>query len=164
MELAESNSITASDANSVTSIVTEIAEECKTINESLTFFSEFITIYQESNTSIAGIANMTNLLSLNASIEAARAGDNGRGFAVVAEEIRNLANSTKELITENEKQAADAIPKINASVDYIKTLLSSISIMNERIANIAATTEKISSKSDSIRSLSNHIQDDVKAL
>ena len=164
MELAESNSITASDANSVTSIVTEIAEECKTINESLTFFSEFITIYQESNTSIAGIANMTNLLSLNASIEAARAGDNGRGFVVVAEEIRNLANSTKELITENEKQAADAIPKINASVEYIKTLLSSISIMNERIANIAATTEKISSKSDSIRSLSNHIQDDVKAL
>ena len=68
------------------------------------------------------------------------------------------------MITENEKQAADAIPKINASVEYIKTLLSSISIMNERIANIAATTEKISSKSDSIRSLSNHIQDDVKAL
>ena len=164
MELAESNSITASDANSVTSIVTDIADECKTINESLTFFSEFVTIYQESNTNIAGIANMTNLLSLNASIEAARAGDNGRGFAVVAEEIRNLANSTKELITENEKQAADAIPKINASVEYIKTLLSSISIMNERIANIAATTEKISSKSDSIRSLSNHIQDDVKAL
>ena len=164
MELAESNSITASDANSVTSIVTEIAEECKTINESLKFFSEFITVYQESNTSIAGIANMTNLLSLNASIEAARAGDNGRGFAVVAEEIRNLANSTKDLITENEKQAADAIPKINASIDYIKTLLSSIAVMNERIANIAATTEKISSKSDSIRSLSNHIQDDVKTL
>ena len=164
MELAESNSITASDANSVTSIVTEIAEECKTINESLKFFSEFITVYQESNTSIAGIANMTNLLSLNASIEAARAGDNGRGFAVVAEEIRNLANSTKDLITENEKQAADAIPKINASIDYIKILLSSIAVMNERIANIAATTEKISSKSDSIRSLSNHIQDDVKTL
>lgn len=164
MELAEANSVTAVDANNVTEVVTEITDECQAINESLKLFSEFVKLYKESNLNVADIANKTNLLSLNASIEAARAGETGRGFAVVAGEIRNLANSTKELIEENDKQAANTVPKINDSVEYIKKLLASITVMNDRISNIAATTEEISAKSDNIRSFSNDIKEAVKSL
>lgn len=57
---------------------------------------------------ISGIANKTNILSLNASIEAARAGDQGRGFSVVAGEVRNLAAQTAK----SSKEIADTIVKI----------------------------------------------------
>jgi len=164
MELAEANAITADDTNNVTNIAAEVMEQCETITESLKLFAEFVEVYKEGNNNIAGIAGKTNLLSLNASIEAARAGEAGRGFAVVAGEIRNLANSTQELIEKNDQQAADTIPRINESIELIKGLISSISSMNDRISNIAATTEEISAQSDNIRNLSNDIQDAVREI
>lgn len=125
---------------------------------------EFSDLYVESNQNIAGIANKTNLLSLNASIEAARAGEMGKGFAVVAGEIRTLASSTKDLIEVNDKQAAETLPKIKESIELIKGLLDSISVLNERVVNIAASTEEISAQSDTIRYMSDGIQDVVNTI
>ena len=163
-ELTKANDITAEDAGNVAQVVSEIITECEIIGKSLQLFVEFSDLYTESNRNIAGIANKTNLLSLNASIEAARAGEMGKGFAVVADEIRGLASSTKELIDANEKQAADTLPKIKESIELIQGFLSRIYALNERVTNIASTTEEISAQSDTIRSLSDTIQDAVNEI
>ena len=134
------------------------------VRESLAGFYDFIEAYQTSNSDIAQIANKTNLLSLNASIEAARAGEAGRGFAVVAGEIRNLANSTKDLIVENDKKAKETIPSIEACLAMISSLLDSVSEMSERVTNIAATTQEVSAQSDTIRGLSEEIKDNIVSV
>ncbi len=164
MTLAEANTTIAGDATEITKVVADLSAECEKIKDSLGFFYEFVEVYKSSNDDIAGIANKTNLLSLNASIEAARAGEHGKGFSVVAGEIRNLATSTKNLIEENNQQAEDTVPKITASVEGIKNLITRIEVMNDRISSIAATTQEVSAQSDTIRELSNEIQEAVKNI
>ncbi len=90
---------------------------------------------------VDNIAAQTNLLALNASIEAARAGEHGRGFAVVAEEIRKLAETTKESLG-SMRGFVDAI-KVNASdgINSMNNTLRSTNDMSEQIDVISKTMD-----------------------
>ena len=141
-----------------------ISDLCENLNESVGIMSDFINVYKKSNEDISSIAGQTNLLSLNASIEAARAGEQGRGFAVVAEEIRNLSDSTKDLLSQNDQKAEAILPKVGESMDAIKNLIERINEMTEKVATIAANTEEISSQTTYVQEMTGNLRDDVEQL
>ena len=162
--LSQANDVTAQDSTEIASIVQETVSACTKLQESLGVFSEFIDVYKQSNNSISDIAGQTNLLSLNASIEAARAGEQGRGFAVVATEIRNLSNSTSELITKNTENANDIIPQIQVSIKAIQKLVEDITNVGERITNIASSTQEISAQTETVSSLAEHLKEEIQKV
>lgn len=163
-QLGDANETSANEATTLAQHIQEISNFCQELNSSLATISDFINIYKASNEDISSIAGQTNLLSLNASIEAARAGEAGRGFAVVASEIRELSDSTKNLIVENDAKAEEIIPKINASIDSIKDLIENINEMNEKVATIAATSEEISSQTSCVQSMADELRDAVENI
>ncbi len=163
-ELNAANEASARQATELAQNIQDISDFCNELNTSLSTMSDFIEIYQKTSGDISEIANQTNLLSLNASIEAARAGDQGKGFAVVASEIRNLASSTQELIVGNTRQAEETIPKINASMDLIRRLIGDMNSMTERVATIAANTEEISAQTDNIQNMSEDLKQAVDSV
>ena len=139
---------------------------------------EAINTLQEKSREIAGITKVitdismqTNILSLNASIESARAGAAGKGFAVVAEEIRNLAQQTQEAVenisviiedvVQNTLNAAQAMDEstelVNSGMDYIKaagessrTVTEATDSMTAKIGGIDLLTRDVANYSEKI--------------
>ena len=121
-----SNGVTASAsegerlANQTTQSMDEINTQVNLINESITVIDQ--------------IAFQTNILSLNAAVEAATAGEAGRGFAVVAAEVRNLAARSAEAAKEIKTIVENATKKANQGKDIANNMISGYKDLNENIS------------------------------
>jgi methyl-accepting chemotaxis protein len=177
----ESQTVVGNSLEAINNLATEVSEIGTLISGLHSTTSNISNVIDV----IKGIADQTNLLALNAAIEAARAGEQGRGFAVVADEVRTLAQRTQDstieieeiinqlqseasnantMVTGTQKRADDSIDgahQIELSLTSIVTAVSDINLMIEQIATAAeeqvSVTEDINKNVNDIDKKSSEI-------
>ena len=166
-------------------IITEAKSQMATIDESTVVVNELVTKLAKQTEEINNISHVitaitdqTNLLALNAAIEAARAGEHGKGFAVVADEVRKLAEESKnsatsivELTQEIKRDTADVENAVRHSLDSVKEgviiiekagesftqIELDVEDMKNSIEDVSATSEQLSASAEEVTASVNEI-------
>lgn len=161
--ISESGSLATSQAKAGGEFVEKTVQQIQAINQSVNESGEAIKSLDKRSQEIGEItkviteiANQTNLLALNAAIEAARAGEHGKGFAVVADEVRKLAEQSQQSstqISELIKEIQVDMSRSNNSIEQVKT------DVNEGLTIIGKTEESFKVILDSLNNVSIQIDE-----
>ncbi|ARU26620.1 methyl-accepting chemotaxis protein [Cellvibrio sp. PSBB006] len=170
---AENASVQAGDASQAAALgkttlttnvdtIRTLAVEVKQSADVVNRFESFSTDVGQLLNTIQTVAEQTNLLALNAAIEAARAGEHGRGFAVVADEVRGLAVRTRQateeihkVINELRQVSASAVTAMQGSVERANRGLDATNASGEVLNSILNNVQNISQINEKIASATN---------
>jgi len=139
-----------------TLVITDMNQEMQTSTNVINQLASQISSIGQILDVIRAVSEQTNLLALNAAIEAARAGEAGRGFAVVADEVRSLAHRTQESTEEIETMVKDVQTSANAAVSSMESTSQKTSMAKQVVAEAALALEQITRRIAAI-SDSNHV-------
>ncbi|RXJ97788.1 chemotaxis protein [Arcobacter sp. CECT 8986] len=157
LKMAQKANVLQQSANEGETLATQTTSAMDEINTQVTSINEAITVIDQ-------IAFQTNILSLNAAVEAATAGEAGKGFAVVAQEVRNLASRSAEAAKEIKQIVETATIKANDGKTISDKMIEGYKHLNENINSTLELINGISNASKEQRTGISQINDAVNTL
>lgn len=163
-EMSVGNNSNAEESTGISTSMADVVVFCDDLKAALGKIQTLLVKLEENNGQITNVAEETNLLALNASIEAARAGDSGRGFAIIAENIKKLADSSKDTASDSDSNKEQIQGAINELLVRAEKLIDIIDGVNVRVTNLAAATEEIAASADMVSTISADLKDKLDSL
>jgi methyl-accepting chemotaxis protein len=163
-EMSIGNNSNAEESTGISVSMSDVVGFCDSLKDALEKIQGLLVKLEENNAEITDVAEETNLLSLNASIEAARAGEAGRGFAIIAENIKKLADHSKDTASDSDQNKEQIQTAIEELLTDAGKLIEIIDSVNLRVTNLAASTQEIAASADLVSSISADLKEKLDRL
>ncbi len=163
-KMSADNDGNAMETAGISDEMQDVSKFCKILGNSVAEINGLLRELSANNAEVVSIAMQTNILALNASVEAARAGQAGKGFAVVASSIKSLADDSR-LTSNGSNESQNKIETaVNKICEDAGRLTETVERINSKTQSLAASTREISASVASIISVSDAIKEKLREL
>jgi len=162
--VSQNSAKNAQESTEILHVMDDVRAFTEELEQSLKSIEEFLGNLEKNNKDVIEIANQTNLLALNASIEAARAGEAGRGFAVVAEQIKVLADNSKNTASESNQTKEDIGVAISELLGNATELTEVVQKVGGQVENLVRSSEEIVKATEGVSDVTMEVREKLSEL
>lgn len=157
-DMISNSEINKNECENISIAMKKMQSFCELLESSFTSIDSTLTKLEKLNKDIVGVSMQTNLIAMNAAVEASRSGETGKGFAVIADEIKHLSDDSREMSSVSDANRDEIVKSITNLLEETKRLGGEINIISDKISQLFASTCTVSDEAGNVQNIADAVR------